>query len=197
MIGQFPAALGSAACEQLVQLAAELTGAGPSAPAPAWGPATYVLDRRLQGAPRTALLEAVQACADRLCPPAGNPGVQVYVDTVALTVLRPGDGIEWHADNCEQDGAGRWVPNACSQRCVSAVLYLNEAFEGGEIVFDQQGLAIRPRTGHLIAFPSGHRYTHRVEKVRSGSRYALGIWFTAHRWHALLPERYLVAAGGA
>jgi len=37
---------------------------------------------------------------------------------------------------------GDWVPNHTPQRDASAIYYLNETFDGGEIVFDRERLAV-------------------------------------------------------
>jgi len=60
-------------------------------------------------------------------------------------------------------------------RLVSLVCYLNES-HGGRTVVAGQKLAVTPRTGKAILFPSGFTHPHETEPVTSGSRYALVSW---------------------
>jgi predicted 2-oxoglutarate/Fe(II)-dependent dioxygenase YbiX len=109
----------------------------------------------------------------------------VYPETVILSALGPGGYHPRHADNCQQDASGRWVPDHTPQRVVTAIYYLNSDFDGGEIVFEREGLAIKPRAGVLLAFPSDRHHVHEVLPVRRGMRYTIPIWFTRRKKAAL------------
>jgi predicted 2-oxoglutarate/Fe(II)-dependent dioxygenase YbiX len=109
----------------------------------------------------------------------------LYPETVILATMGPGGRHPWHADNCQQNGQGDWIPNHTPQRDVSAIYYLNDDFEGGEIVFAQWGLWIKPRRGLLVAFPSDRSHAHEVVPVRTGFRYTVPIWFTHQEAFAL------------
>lgn len=61
-------------------------------------------------------------------------------------------------------------------RDISILLYINEGFEGGELVFPNFGFSVSPRKGMLIAFPSDHRYAHAAQPVISGVRYVIVSW---------------------
>jgi prolyl 4-hydroxylase len=63
-------------------------------------------------------------------------------------------------------------------RDVTAICYLNDEFEGGEIFFERAQLTTKPRRGLLLAFPSDSDHVHEVFPVRSGIRYTMAIWFT-------------------
>jgi 2OG-Fe(II) oxygenase superfamily len=109
----------------------------------------------------------------------------LYPETVILTAMGPGGHHGRHADNCRQNEHGDWVANHTPQRDVSAIYYLNEAFEGGEIVFELQQLVVEPRRGLLLAFPSDADHVHEILPVRSGVRYTMAIWFTKQQRFAL------------
>lgn len=51
------------------------------------------------------------------------------------------------------------------------VLYLNEDFEGGELVYPELDLEIKPKKGMLVYHLGSEK--HRVSKVISGDRYTL------------------------
>ena len=61
-------------------------------------------------------------------------------------------------------------------RSVSAVVYLNEDYEGGEIEFVNFGIKIKPLPGMLILFPSNFAYEHVAHPVTKGTKYAIVTW---------------------
>jgi predicted 2-oxoglutarate/Fe(II)-dependent dioxygenase YbiX len=109
----------------------------------------------------------------------------LYPETVILAALGAGGHHNRHADNCRQNERGDWVANHTSQRDVTAIYYLDDTFEGGEIVFERAQLVIKPRRGLLLAFPSDAAHEHEVRLVRSGVRYTMPIWLTKQQRFAL------------
>jgi hypothetical protein len=61
-------------------------------------------------------------------------------------------------------------------RCVSAIVYLNNDYTGGELEFTNFGIKIRPEPGMLILFPSNYAYTHIAHPVETGTKYAVVTW---------------------
>jgi hypothetical protein len=59
---------------------------------------------------------------------------------------------------------------------MSILIYLNDNYEGGEIVFPKQDLTIKPKSGMLIAFPGNIMYPHLVQPSYGDLRYALSLW---------------------
>ena len=58
---------------------------------------------------------------------------------------------------------------------VSAVVYLNDDYEGGEIDFIRQELKVKPSIGDIILFPSNYVYEHASCEVFSGTKYSVVI----------------------
>jgi hypothetical protein len=58
---------------------------------------------------------------------------------------------------------------------VSVVVYLNDDYEGGEIVFPRFNLTHKPQAGDIIVFPSTYVYEHSSEDIVSGTKYAVVI----------------------
>jgi len=110
---------------------------------------------------------------------------RLYPETVILAAMGVGGHHGRHADNCRQNEQGDWVANHTPQRDLSAICYLNDEFDGGEICFEQAQLTVKPRRGLLLAFPSGADHVHEVLPVRSGVRYTMPIWFTKQQRCAL------------
>jgi len=102
---------------------------------------------------------------------------ELIVESVFLACLWPGDSHIPHADN-EREEHGRWLPNHTPQRDYTALIYLNNDFTGGELVFPDRDVVIAPKPGLFVGFPSNHKFVHAVPNVLSGKRYSLPVWFT-------------------
>jgi predicted 2-oxoglutarate/Fe(II)-dependent dioxygenase YbiX len=113
-----------------------------------------------------------------LCTP------ELFVESLFVVCLLSGDSYFAHADN-EKREHGRWVPNDTFQRDYTGLVYLNDNFTGGELVFPDGDVVIIPKPGLLVAFPSNHKFVHAVPKVLCGKRYSLPVWFTANAAKAM------------
>ena len=109
---------------------------------------------------------------------------QLFVETVFLACLLPGDSHIPHADNQRREH-GRWLPNHTPQRDYTALVYLNDNFTGGELVFPDRDVVIIPKPGLFVGFPSNHEFVHAVPNVLSGKRYSLPVWFTMNSAKAM------------
>jgi hypothetical protein len=59
-------------------------------------------------------------------------------------------------------------------RTVSAILYLNDDYEGGDLHFPRiDGLNIKPETGDIIVFPSTYTYQHESIPLLQGTKYVV------------------------
>jgi hypothetical protein len=59
-------------------------------------------------------------------------------------------------------------------RTVSAILYLNEDYAGGELHFpSMDGLTLKPETGDMIVFPSTYTYQHESTLMLQGTKYVV------------------------
>lgn len=59
---------------------------------------------------------------------------------------------------------------------ITVLMYLSSDFEGGELVFPDYGLKIKPKAGDMLMFPSGHQYSHYVTPVTEGVRWYLSTF---------------------
>lgn len=57
------------------------------------------------------------------------------------------------------------------QPLMSAIIYLNDDYEGGELYFPEQGVTIKPEAGSVVVFPSVEPFYHEPLPVTSGTKY--------------------------
>lgn len=57
----------------------------------------------------------------------------------------------------------------------SAVVYVNDDYEGGEIFFPRFNLKLKPQAGDIVVFPSTYVYEHSSEDIISGTKYSVVI----------------------
>ncbi|XP_061573096.1 prolyl 3-hydroxylase 3 [Cololabis saira] len=96
-----------------------------------------------------------------------------------------------HVDNCllEPETKHCWKePPAFIHRDLSAILYLNDNFDGGELFFTKRDAKtttarVKPTCGRLVGFSSGPINPHGVTAVTSGRRCALALWFTKEKFY--------------
>ena len=81
------------------------------------------------------------------------------------------------------DGRSIWIaPNGdkiwrkSTDRDLSMVLFLNDDFEGGEFLFPDLHIQVKPKPGLLVCFPSDQNYLHGVAPVTKGTRYSIVTW---------------------
>jgi predicted 2-oxoglutarate/Fe(II)-dependent dioxygenase YbiX len=85
-----------------------------------------------------------------------------------------------HADKHNLDGSPKL---GMENFDISAVMYLNEDFTGGDLVFPDHGLHVSPSAGSIIIFPGDVEYNHYVDEVTSGTRWSSPLFFTIDELH--------------
>ena len=62
-------------------------------------------------------------------------------------------------------------------RKVSALLYLNDDYQGGTITFTKIDKSFKPKANTLFIFPSTEDFSHSADPVISGTKYVIvGFW---------------------
>ena len=80
------------------------------------------------------------------------------------------------AETLYKDDIGLDIWEKTLDRDLSVVYFLNDNFAGGELVFPNLDLIIKPEAGTLVCFPSDHNYIHGVNPVTFGHRYTIVTW---------------------
>jgi hypothetical protein len=81
----------------------------------------------------------------------------------------PGAIAPMHSDNTEIDG----TPNAWQDNKFVAIVYLNDNYSGGNLVFDKHKISISPSAGTVVAFDPGFTNLHSVSEILEGERYTI------------------------
>jgi predicted 2-oxoglutarate/Fe(II)-dependent dioxygenase YbiX len=102
---------------------------------------------------------------------AQNPYVAV-ARTTGFQIFRYLSGHHFHTHVDAVAGHPRYAA-----RQLSAVLYLNDDYQGGHVIFPRQSIRLRPEAGDLLIWPSNFCFPHSVEDVLSGRRYTITTWF--------------------
>ena len=63
-------------------------------------------------------------------------------------------------------------------RELSAILYLNDDYIGGEIFFPKENLRIKPKAGSCLLFPSCFMFPHTSLPIIKGVKYCIPTWFS-------------------
>ncbi|GIL41274.1 prolyl hydroxylase family protein [Roseiterribacter gracilis] len=103
-------------------------------------------------------------------------GVEIeWIEEPQLLVYETGGHYAPHPDTAQ----GRMPGLRDADRDVSVILYLNDAFEGGTLLFPELQVEIQPAPGLLVAFPSDPRFLHGALPVTRGIRFAIVTWMKA------------------
>jgi hypothetical protein len=69
------------------------------------------------------------------------------------------DRYDWHTDSSNM-----------MSLYVSILLYLNDDFEGGDTLFLNDKLRVKPKKGSLLVFPCGPYFVHKSTPIKSGHK---------------------------
>lgn len=100
-------------------------------------------------------------------------GVDTYHEGIhAITAIPDGVSMNSHVDGYL---LGNHKPSD-----FSSIYYINDDFDGGEVVFENIGLSFKPIKNSLIVFSNSHseKMIHSVNTVKNGTRYMSQCFFT-------------------
>ena len=153
--------------------------------APDAAAAEWVINKNIRDTQEVQLSESIVALLARIersiVATYINPFYAVEVrDSEPWQILSYGVGGHYiphvDAETLYKDESGLDMWEKTLDRDVSVVCFLNEDFEGGELVFPEFGLTVQPKAGTLVCFPSDHNFIHGVNPVRVGTRFTAVTW---------------------
>jgi hypothetical protein len=80
-----------------------------------------------------------------------------------------------HADKENIDGTPKL---GMEDYDISAVMYHNEDFRGGDLVFPQHNVRISPTAGKVAIFPGDATHLHYVDTIKKGARWSSPLFFS-------------------
>lgn len=100
--------------------------------------------------------------------------VSFDTESVSIVYYPTGSFNAPHADNCIIDnGAVTRVKDWTH----TGIIFLNNNFTGGELVYPNQGCVFIPTVGTMVITPAGEDYIHYVNPVSTGERFTLVFRF--------------------
>ena len=88
--------------------------------------------------------------------------------------------LPWHYENHPKcDYGSQWIT-------LGIVLYFNDDYDGGELIFKNKPISIKPKRNTLIVFPASEEYTHAVTEVYKNERIVFtGFVYSQEYWDYL------------
>jgi predicted 2-oxoglutarate/Fe(II)-dependent dioxygenase YbiX len=152
---------------------------------PASGDVEWVVNKKVRDTQEVRLSETavakVSAIVDASVGAFIDPFYAVKVrDWESPHILHYGRGGHYtahvDAETLYTDDLDRVFWEKTLDRDLSVVYFVNDDFAGGELVFPDIDLVVKPQAGTLVCFPSDHNYIHGVNPVTSGHRYTIVTW---------------------
>jgi len=150
------------------------------------GETSWIVDKKIrdtQIVPAGPLFPKIENLLRNAVREVINPFYQIEVSSSEIPqILSYGAGGHYLP---HVDGESIWVTptqekiwKKSTDRDLSIVLFLNDEFEGGDFIFPELKVRVRPEPGMMVCFPSNHHYLHGVEPVTKGKRYSIVTWAT-------------------
>jgi hypothetical protein len=89
----------------------------------------------------------------------------LYNDIFQLVQWPVGSFMRPHADRANPDGS----PHGMPYRYFAGIVYLNDDYDGGELYFTAQDIALKPRRGMFVGFTGGFHHEHAVTRIEAGA----------------------------
>lgn len=106
-----------------------------------------------------------------------------HSELLQLTRYREGQEYRPHYDNFNLQG---YPPVYSVDRCATALLYLNDGFEGGATSFPKLGITVWPRQGDILYFEYDEETyelaMHAGEPVIKGEKRIASLWIRTDVW---------------
>jgi hypothetical protein len=93
----------------------------------------------------------------------------IYLEGFGISRQKTGDYDRYHYDT-------NVVLDSCIKiRPFVFLIYLNENFHGGQLIFPSQKKIVEPKEGKVIIFPCSYMYPHKVAGISEGERFTLRL----------------------
>lgn len=105
-----------------------------------------------------------------------NLNYKLDMSTIRFLQHKDGTPMVRHYDE-EMD----YIDNKETFRLCAPLVYLNDNYEEGEIVFGDMGYTYKPKAGTLLIFPASFMYAHHVNAPKGSNKYILKFNFNVNK----------------
>lgn len=91
--------------------------------------------------------------------------VKLSLKRFLFQTVYPGGEVGVHSDS-----VSNWHQDNIEEKIYSALVYLTNDYDGGEIIFPNENIELKPKPGTLVYFYGDSETEHGVKMVRSGKR---------------------------
>ncbi len=99
-----------------------------------------------------------------------------HVELYAIERFYPGHSHKRHHDGLILGDRYAELAQGMAARDVSLIGFLNDDFEGGQILFDRQAVKVQPVIGSVVAFPACYTHPYQTLPVLRGCKYSVLAW---------------------
>jgi prolyl 4-hydroxylase len=99
-----------------------------------------------------------------------------YAELYSLDRYYPGQSHKRHFDGLILTDRYAELAKNIPARDVSIIIFLNDTFTGGDLVFDRQSIKVKPAIGSAILFPACYTHAYQTLPVLQGCKYTVTAW---------------------
>ncbi len=99
-----------------------------------------------------------------------------HIELYAIERFRPGQTHKRHHDGLILSDRYTELARGLAARDVTLLGFLNDDFEGGQVVLDRQSIKVEPVQGGVVAFPACYTHPYQTLPVRRGCKYSVLAW---------------------
>ena len=96
--------------------------------------------------------------------------VDFNVNIGAFNIQKYNTKGHYNRIHCERDGI------ASSHKLLAWMTYLNDVEDGGETVFVNQNIEVKPEIGKTLIWPADWTHIHHAKEVKKGNKYIITGW---------------------
>lgn len=104
--------------------------------------------------------------------------LRLYIDENRRVTLSRDEGLSLLKYEVGEEYKEHTDSGSGNLRTLSAILYLNDDYQGGALEFTNIDRVIEAVAGQVVVFPSNFCYPHRALPITSGTKYAVVTWLT-------------------
>lgn len=133
----------------------------------------------------TELLNLLIICAEKLyklieknyCDKYGIKVNRIPTNPFHIVKWQPEMSSGLHSD-CQYPNGDPLMKSNYYRLNITALIYPNDDYVGGEIGWPDYNLEIKPKAGDMVIFPANNYYLHYVKNIESGLRFTIPTWYT-------------------